>query len=127
MRATNMKNTTISKTQIAPGADGGSGLSLSAGGLRCGSWNHWADVQPDRAAGLHHPARRTGSLLVGLRLQRQRRRATLRPRSAARFCSTHADSGPDLIVTRADGHGHPDQRPARRRPATRRSCSPASM
>ena len=43
MRATNMKNA-ISKTQLLLALTVAVALLLSAGGLRCGSGNHRADV-----------------------------------------------------------------------------------
>ena len=44
---------------------------FSHSGIRCGSWNHGAIVQLDRATGLYHAARWTDGVLVGIRLRRK--------------------------------------------------------
>ena len=57
------------------------------------------DLQPDRAAGVSQPARRRSGVLLGLWLQRHRRRALRRQRCPTPVCPTMQVPGPTLIVT----------------------------
>ena len=98
MRATNMKNSICGNTTASGDGDGG-GVVLHCDRACCGSWHHRPNFQSAGVPCIHHPARWSDGLFLGLRLQRRTGLASLRLQSGRTFCSTMQLPGPTLIVT----------------------------